>query len=498
MAHYKYDRLSAQDNDFLLWEKENLPMHGGSTSIFDSGALANEDGGIDFATIKRGIHSILHKLPRYRQKISWIPGTRHAIWVDDPDFNLDYHLRHTSLPRPGSEALLKQLVSRIVERPLDRSRPLWEMWVVEGLEGNQFALVGKTHHCVVDGSGGMTMAKNLFGMSTDYEIEEPHRYIPRPWPTETELRRDEWLRLAGLPFRAAGEVLNMARHPGDTSDEIVERVRALGEMASLKVIPASDTPLNGPVGPHRVLDWFEISLADVKAVRRSLECSVNDVVLATITGAVRDFLIERQTRPDELEFRVATPVNVRRADQEGEAGNHVSSWIVSLPVSEPDPLEQVAKIRLKTQELKDSHQFKAVEMVEAINEWISIDLQALSTGTQNMYVTNVPGPSFPLYLLGAELKSIFIQAPLIDNLGVAVAALSYNGKVCFGFTADYDRVPDISDFASLTRSSFERLAEAARINIDDTVPVEVRSRGSESSGDSVADPVAEESSPPIH
>ncbi len=470
MAHYKYDRLSAQDNDFLAWERQNLPMHGGSTQIFSAGPLARDDGGIDFPAVRAGIEAILHRIPRYREKLAWIPGTHHAVWVDDPAFNLDYHLRHTALPRPGSDDQLKQLAARIAERPLDRSRPLWEIWVVEGLSDGRFATIGKTHHCMVDGAGGMDLAKNLFSTTPEYTRPERVRYVPRPLPRPGELRRDEWLRLAALPLRAVDGLVGFARGAEDLSGEIVDRVRALGRMAWWKAVPASDTPLNGPPGLHRRVDWLDLPLAEIKAIRKALGCSVNDVVLGIVTNAVRQFLIHRQVDPGDLVFRAATPVNVRRDDEAHSGGNRVSTWIVPLPLHEADASEQVAAIHATTEELKRSHQASAIEMVEALHEWIPIDLQALSQGVQNLYVTNVPGPQFPLYLMGAELRELYLQPPLLENLGVAIGVLSYNGRVCWGITADYDRIPDVDHLADLIRSSFERLAGAAGVRVNDASP----------------------------
>jgi len=462
MSHYNYERLSAQDNDFLLWEKPNLPMHVGVTQIFAAGSLALAGGGIDFPAIKSRIEAILHRVPRYRQKVMRIPGSSRRVWVDDAQFSIDYHMRHTALPHPGDEDQLKQLSARILERPLDRARPLWEMWVVEGLQGDRFAMICKMHHCVCDGAAGMNLARNLYSLTPHEKIAPARRFIPRALPPRAQLRRDEWAEFLGLPWRVTGDLLRFARRADDLSAELAARLRALAEMALLKIVPASHTPLNGPVGPHRALDWLTLSLADLKAMRRAFDCSVNDLILTLVCGAVREFMLRRQVRPEGLEFRVSAPVNVRSEREQGrKEGNRVSSWVLTLPIGEADPLAQLGRIRDSTRHLKESRQAVAVEMVEAIHEWLPLDIQALASGTQNMFVSNVPGPQFPLFLSGAELLELYGQPPLIENLGLVVSVISYNGKVCFALTADPDRVPDLPDFTELLRAAFLRLQAAA-------------------------------------
>jgi WS/DGAT/MGAT family acyltransferase len=463
MEHYHYERLSAQDNDFLQWETPALPMHGSAILILEAGPLRTPEGGIDFAALKQGYASVLHHLPRYRQKLLWPAGEDRAIWVDDAQFNLDYHMRHIALPRPGSEAQLKRLAADVMERPMDRGSPLWETWVVERLEGDRFALVTKTHHCMVDGSSGMGLLGRLFSTTPEYEIHETPRFVPRPAPSEGELRRDAVRRLADLPGRALRELQDFVSETDHPADEIGRRVGALWELAGQKLRRASDTPINGPIGPHRIFDWLDLSLADFKAVRRANGCSVNDVVLATVTGAVRELMTLRQLRPEELDFRVSAPVNARSAADSEKLGNHVSSWIVSLPLDRADPLEQLEAIQHTTQALKESNQAAGIEMVMALHEWIPFDIQAASNGTQNMLVTNVPGPPFPLYMMGAELKSLLAQAPLIENIGLAVSVLSYNGKMGFGFNADYDKLPDLARFVEAMDRSFARLAELSGV-----------------------------------
>ena len=465
MPRYNYSPLSTQDNDFLLWETPALPMHTSGVQIFAAGDLLNEGGGVDFDRIKRATQAVLHNIPRYRQKIRWIPDTQRAVWVDDAQFSIDYHLRHISLPRPGTDTQLKQLASRIMEYPLDRSRPLWETWIIEGLEGGRFATVAKTHHCMIDGGSGVDLAGLLMSPSPRAEIAEPARFVPRPEPSEDMLRRDERARRWSMPTRILGELRNVSLGDSDTGDGLGSQLRAVGELALHKLVPASQTPLNGAISPHRIFDLTEISLADMKAVRKALDVSINDVVLATVAGALREFLRMRSTRVEDIDFRVSIPVNVRTEKDAGQLGNRVSSWIVPLPLAEPDPLERLARIHETTQHLKDSHSAGAVDLINSLREWVPlpIDIQAASRGTQNMIVTNVPGPPFPLYLLGAELLGIYPQAPLIENLGLVIGLLSYNGRVCWGFNADQDRVPDLAEFVAAVRRSFDRLAGAAGV-----------------------------------
>ncbi len=463
MARYAYERLSPQDNDFLIWECPGLPMHVGGVQTFRAGPLATPGGGIDFESIKRLTESVLHRIPRYRQKLMWIPGEEHAVWIDDPHFNLDYHVRHTALPRPGSDEQLKRLASRIMEHPLDRERPLWETWVVEGLEGDRFATINKIHHCTIDGSSGVDLSQILLSLSPEREIRPPQRFIPRATPRRSELQNDERLRRLTAPLRAARDLFQFARKSPDLAGEITQRARALQELAHWKWVPASQTPLNGNVGLHRAVEWFSLPLDDIKAIRHKLDCSVNDVVLTIVTGAIRQFMMRRQVDPDVLDFRVSAPVNVRPAGEQNQMTNHVSSWIIRLPIDRDDPREQIDAIHQTTSALKASNQAIGVEMVTALLDWLPIDMQSAATGTVNTIVTNIPGPPFPLFLLGAELLEVIPLPPLMRDVGLVIGALSYNGKVCWGFNADYDRVGNLSEFVEDTNRAFRRLAEVAGV-----------------------------------
>jgi WS/DGAT/MGAT family acyltransferase len=469
MARFNFDRLSAQDNAFLLLEKPGLYMHVASTQIFDLGPLENDHGGVDFERIKRFIDSILFRIPRYRQKLRWVPLESAPVWVDDPEFELDYHVRHSGLPKPGSDNQLKNLAARIMAQHLDRERPLWEIWVVEGLEGGRFALISKIHHCMIDRTSGVDISQIIHSASPEPEINEPPLFIPRRAPSATELWRDSITRRLGTPIRAVRGFDQFFRETENLVGEVTARARVLRDTLIAQNLPASQTPINGRISPHRVFDWWMVPLPDVKAVRRALDCTVNDVVLTVVTGAIREYMIRRLVDPDGLDFRVQAPVSVRGEEEQGRFGNRVSAWLLRLPLEAADPREQLAKIRETTQHLKESKQALGADMMMSLMEVMPTGLLSLgaqaATGSMNSIVTNVPGPQFPLYLLGAEMRALFPLAPLLQNVGLAIALISYNGRVCWGFNADPQLIPDLGAFVQLVRQSFERVAEALEVKL---------------------------------
>jgi len=474
-VRYNYDRLTAQDNSFLLFETHHLPMHVSSAMVFDAGPLRTPEGGVDIEAIRRATEGVLHRIPRYRQKLHWIPFDRHAVWVDDPRFQLDFHLRHTALPRPGSDAQLKRLCARIMAQPLDRSRPLWETWVIEGLEGGaRFALVTKIHHCMIDGSSGMDLAHILLSPSADAPppLEVPD-FVPRPAPSRAQLFRDETARRLALPLHAVRAARDFARQTADLRQELEVRGRALLQLARTGT-RADASPFNGKVGPHRRFDWLDVPLDGLKAMRRSLGCTINDLVLTAVTGGVREYLLYRGVHPERISFRVSAPVSVRSEAERGRLGNRVSSWIVPLPIAEAHPQRQLESILRQTQELKQSRQALGVEMMMGVAEWtpsilLSLGARAMS-GPVNTIVTNVPGPQIPLYLQGARLRALYPQAPLLDGMGLAVGLVSYDGRVHWGIVSDPDLVPDADVFTGLVAKALRALAEAAGLAPDAAAP----------------------------
>jgi WS/DGAT/MGAT family acyltransferase len=462
-----YDRLSALDNSFLLFEKPNAYTHVASTQIFEAGPLRLEDGGIDFDAIKKAHAAILHRIPRYRQVLQWVPMTSQPVWVDDPHFDLDFHLRHTSLPNPGSERQLKRLSARIMQQHLDRARPLWETWVVEGLEGDRFAMISKVHHCMIDGVSGVDIMQLLMSPDPDAELETPPPFVPRQAPGGAELVRDEIKRRISLPFDAIRDLRALARGSTDLQQELRTRLRAVANTVGATLGGASETPINQPIGPHRRFDWFRTEIGEIKQIRKSLGGSLNDVVLTAVTGAFRRFLTNRGVSLDELEFRVMTPVSVRSESERGALGNRVSTWIFPLPIDVADPREQLARISEKTKELKESKQAVGADVLLQAAEWTPATLLSLAARNLtrmtpfNTVVTNVPGPQQPMYTLGARLVEVYPHVPLVDNLGIGIALMSYDGRMHWGINADRDLVPDLHEFALAVEAAFAELREIA-------------------------------------
>ncbi len=465
MPKYMYERLSAQDNSFLVSEQPNVPLHVAAVGIYELGDLMSEVGGVDIRKFKRALEAQLHRIPRYREKLQYVPVEGRPIWVDDPHFNIDYHVRHAALPKPGDIEELKKLAGRITTRPLDRTRPLWEMWIIEGLSGDRFATVTKIHHCMIDGQAGADVAQILMSPTPEHEVGEPRPFIPRPAPSDTELTFDAAKRLLLSPVEAVGSLGAFARSSPDLRGEIGARARAVADLARTVLAPSSGTPMNGRLGPHRRLDWLTLPLEDVKAVRRVLGCTVNDVVLATVTGAVRQYLIRRGVSPDKIDFRIAAPVSVRRDDDRDRMGNRVSTWILRLPVDESDPLAWVRRVNQGTQELKETRQALALDLMMSMAEYVPSSVLALgarmASAPINMIVTNVPGPPFPLYILGARLLELHPLVPLLDGTGLGVALFSYDGNLHVGLNADYELVPDLSAFTALFAQSFMTVFDAA-------------------------------------
>lgn len=462
-----YDRLSALDRSFLIYESATGPMHVGGTATFDAAPLRGEHGGLDIDRIRSFIDSQLSRIPRYRQVVSRTPlGS--PLWVDDAHFNLEYHVRHTSLPRPGDDRQLKALTARLFSQALDRSKPLWELWFVEGVRGGErFAMISKVHHAMVDGISAVDLLEVLLSQEPKTDFVPAERWAARPAPSARDLARDDLLRAVRAPVGLATQapaLLDEARQKGS---DLRAALRGMADLAFKTLRRPSETPLNRPIGPHRRCDWVSMPLDEVKGVHRALGGSVNDVVLTIVTGAVRRFLDRRGVDTRGLDFRVMTPVSVRARHERGKLGNRVSSWTVPLPIGELDPRRRLADIRETTSRLKREKNALGAELLTRMSGWAPATL--LSMGSRlvwrnlpfNMVVTNVPGPQRPIYLLGAKMLDNFGLIPLTDYLGLAITLLSYAGQLCWGFTADWDLVPDLDVFVRAVQDAFAELREHA-------------------------------------
>ncbi len=462
MSHY--ERLSALDASFLGLEEANARWHEGAVMLFDRGPLTTPDGAVDVPKIARVYASALDRVERYRQRLATIPWLDHPVWVDDPSFDLRFHIRHVALPRPGSERQLKRVCGYLLSQPLDMTRPLWEVWVVEGLEDGRFALVTKTHHCMVDGASGMSILAALLRAEPDASCDDPQPWSPRPAPSGAELVGNELARRLTAPLALARPL----RHPLQALQSARDVATGILEAARLGWSGASDTLFNPEqIGPHRRFDWAEMSLADVKEVKNRLGGTVNDVVLATAAGAIGEFLRQHRTSTRELDFRALVPVSIRSEKETRTLGNRVAMMMAELPVGERDPRERLRRVAETTGRLKSSKQALGVGWLEDFADRIGgrffLELSRSATRSRpfNVAVTNVPGPPMPLYLMGARLRAIYPMMPLFSNQALGVAVISYAGQVFWGFNSDWDTLPDLHDLVVGVGSDFEQLRKAA-------------------------------------
>lgn len=457
------ERLSAIDASFLTNESSASHMHIGGIQIFDGPPPPYVD-------LVEHVRGRLDKVPRFRQRLVVPPlEAGRPLWADDVNFNLSYHIRHTALPEPGGEAQLKRLAARVFSQRLDRSKPLWEMWLVQGLEEDRFALLTKTHHAAVDGIAGVDIGTVLFDFQPDPPPAEPSDgWKPHPAPSSRELVTRGLTEVAAAPLHLAERAAMAVRHPERAARRAVEALEGVGEIAGALANPAPDVPLNVEIGPHRRFTWSRGELATFKLIKDTFGGTVNDVVLAVVTGALRSWLQGRGVRTEGLELRALVPVSIRSEDERGEAGNKLAAMRGPLPVYVEDPVRRLRVVSEQMEGLKRSKQALGAEVISRFNDFAPPTLLAqaarlnFSTRLFNLLVTNVPGPQLPLYVLGRELREVFPVAFLPENHALAVAIISYNGGVGFGLLADFDSMEDVEEIAAGIDASLAELEAAAR------------------------------------
>lgn len=466
MHEQTYERLSRLDESFLAFEKPNTYMHVAMLCVFDGGSLCRPRGGLDMQRIKTHLGSRLSEVPRYRQRLCTIPIVDQLAWIDDAQFDLDCHLRHSSLPKPGSQQQLQRLCARILERPLDRTRPLWEMWMIEGLPSGQFAMLAKVHHCMVDGVAGVGVLAALLGSAPETTVRRGPRWRPRPAPAPSEMARREMLRRGRASITFAARIGSSLADPRGAVSALASRASALRRLVDGGTGQTPTTPFNQTIGSHRRVDWLAVDLSRVKEVKNRLGGTVNDVVLATVAGALGEFF-DRKNIDRPPNFRTVVPVNVRASEEKDQLGNRVSVWFLSLPLRTRDPQSRMRQIQAATARLKEGNDSAGAQILTDAVDWTgsSVLRTAASllnrTHVYNMIVTNVPGPDVPLYLLDARLVSAYPFVPLFNDQGLGVALFSYAGSLHWGLGADWDLLPDLHLFRDALASSFEALHAAS-------------------------------------
>lgn len=445
-------RMSGMDAAFFYMETPTHHMHVVGTLVLDAGGV---EGGFTLDRVRRLIQARIHLMPMLRRRMVGVPlGLAHPVWIEDPDFALDNHLHHIAVPPPGTMRELAEVVGDIAGQPLDRRRPLWEMWLVEGLADGGAALVTKMHHATIDGITGADLMAHLLDLAPDAEDPPPP---DRPWrpdrvPSDLELARDALLERATHPLAGIRTVASAARSLIDLGLGMVP----VGErLQSVMPFSGPRTVLDRPVTAGRAVAFGKARLADLKAVKNRFGTTVNDVVLAAATGALRRYLLAHDDLPDRP-LVAAVPVSVHGDSRHGASTNQVSNMFVRLPVDLEDPVEQLTAVRLETRDAKAVHRAMGADLIQDLAQVTPPGVFNLAmriygdprvSGTLppvlNAVVSNVPGPPVPLYIAGAEVRGVYPFGPLIEGSGVNLTVLSNRGDVDVGVIACRDTVPDV-------------------------------------------------------
>jgi WS/DGAT/MGAT family acyltransferase len=454
--------MSGQDAMFLYIEDANNPMHIGSVAIFEGPPPRYGD-------LIRMVARKIHLVPRYRQRVRFVPlQLGRPVWADDPYFQLMYHVRHTALPPPGADDEMRNLAGRLMAQPLDRRRPLWEIWMVEGLADGRWALVCKTHHCMVDGVAGTDLLSVIFDHSPRPRAAREVPWTPAREPSDLRLASEAAVDRLVEPLRHLGALPPIVRAPLRDPKRALDLITGL---ASTWLRPRqTPPPLNGPIGPHRRWAWIKGSLAEVREIRRALGGTVNDVVLAAVTEAFRVLLVNRGEPLEGRTVRTLVPVSVRTQAERNVFNNRVSGLLVDLPVGEADPVRRLAALSSTMRALKESGQAEAGEFVVGLVDLVPASTLAIAgrlgiSAPQRLVqtvTTNVPGPQTPLYVGGRRLLEYYPYVPIWGWLRLNVAIISYIGELNFGVTGDYDSVPDLDVFCAGLEKGMAELLNTAR------------------------------------
>ncbi len=453
------DRLSPLDTTFLLLERDGQPMHIGGLMIFEGPAPSYEE-------LLAYLDSRLDQVPRYRQRVHSVPlHLGQPVWVDDDDFELEFHVRHTAVPKPGRAAQVERLASRLLSQRLDLDRPLWEMWLVEGLANKRWALINKAHHAMIDGLSGHDIMEVILDTDEQGRDTGPSTWRPAPPPGTVELLTDAVVDSVKRPGEHLTRIVSRVANPRELAEHVA--VRTLGGRSLGSRLLSTETTMGGPIGLHRRWGWVEGDLSTIKAVKNAFGGTVNDVILTAVTGGFRQLLAHRgiDTRP--LQIQSMIPVSTRMPG-EASGGNEVSAMFAQLPIGVDDPVERLHAVTRQMARVKKSGTPLTVDSIIGMADFVPpmlfaaagrlagrVDLRAFDTVT-----TNVPGPQIPLYLLGRRLQTLIPFVPLGPGVRISTAIVSYHGTINFGVTADYDSVRDLPVFLEGIAQTLDALGKA--------------------------------------
>jgi diacylglycerol O-acyltransferase len=465
-------RMSAFDASFLFMETPTTPMHSGGVAVFEPPA-----GGFDHERLVRLISQRLPFVPRYRQRVREVPfGVARPVWVDDERFDVTYHVRRSALPRPGSMSQLHELVARIMSRPLDRTRPLWEMYLVEGLADGSFAIITKSHEALIDGLSAVDIAQVMLDATPDAVPGPTDSWRPRTEPTSIELLSEALTELSTRPAAAVDAVRETAEDISHAITTVGGKVLGMVSAALAIARAPVSSPLNVPIGEQRRFTTVDLPLAEIKQVRRALGGTLNDVILAVLTGGLRGWLQARGHPPTQgAVLRAMLPVSIAvPASGSGHAGgNRVSATLVELPVGEADPAVRLQQVCYQLAVLDESSHFVGADAIVGIAGFGPPTLHALgarvgatvSNRLYNLVITNVPGPQRPLYAAGSRMVSAYPVVPLTHNQALSIGVISYDGGVYVGLYADRDAMVDIDVLAGCIEEAMDELIERSRSSI---------------------------------
>jgi len=463
----RYDRLAALDSSFLHLERLETPMHVGAMSVFEGAPFLGGDGHFRLADVRELVASRLHLVPRFRKRLMQVPAQLgRPIWVDDDRFDIAYHVRLTALPSPGTRAQLLTLTERVQAGLLDRSRPLWELWFVEGLEDGNIGLIQKTHHALVDGVSAVDVATVLLDFTPDPAVLDAPAWTPEPAPSPEQLLVDSVVERVTEPAEVARGFRRIVRGPRRALDRASQLARSMSTLVDRNAI-APRTSLNRRVGRNRRFEPVRVSLDDVKAVRKKLGGTVNDVVLAGVAGGLARLLESRDELEPGLTLKVMCPVSVRDESEQMQLGNRVSAMFVPLAVGEPDPMRRLEAVRAVTADLKERQQAVGAAFLSDLTQYAAPTLMGMAARLAhrqpffNLIVTNVPGPQTPLYCMGGRMLEAYPIVPLTRNLSVVVGILSYCGQLHLGLFADRDAFADLGVLAGGIEDAFAELCKIA-------------------------------------